>query len=185
MRAVLKGSSESRLHIGPSTSIHRLLLSPNNLSIRILVSHLSHTVEGEGGDLLNTDQGDFLGFLLHPSPEKGVIDLAAAEDDLLGLFNGVIYLLNDTDEAGSLLHIIKGGSGHGIAKKILGEEKDQRLAEVAVDLPAEDMEEIGRGRGVNNLKIAVLDLPAALLLHLGEDVGMVVAELEEALYSPA
>mmetsp|Transcript_26187 Transcript_26187/g.70841 ORF Transcript_26187/g.70841 Transcript_26187/m.70841 type:complete len:310 (+) Transcript_26187:942-1871(+) len=76
----------------------------------------------------------------------------------------------------------------GVAQQGLGAHHNQGLAELAVHLSAQDVEEVGRCGDVDNLPVGVLDLRAqmascepVLFIDLRQLVGVLVAHLQEAL----
>lgn len=78
-------SSESRLDEGPGALILGLLLEPGDAGVLVALEGGLDGAEGEGGELLEPDNGDVLDASLVPFTLEFVVDLAAAVDDLLDL----------------------------------------------------------------------------------------------------
>jgi hypothetical protein len=69
-----------------------------------------------------------------------------------------------------------------VTQQSLGEEDDQRLTELAVDLATENVEQVGRSGHVDDLHVAVLVL-AVELVSGGEDTRLLVAKLQPTLHT--
>eukprot|EP00951_Prasinocladus_malaysianus_P016335 scaffold127235_cov23-Prasinocladus_malaysianus.AAC.1 len=92
-------------------------------------------------------------------------------------------------DAGVVRQIVKlvdGRLGLGVPQEVLGAEVDEGLAELAVDLAAQQVEVVGGGGHVCDLPVGALDLVAKVaaaepvllrLGHLGELVRVLVAHL--------
>lgn len=135
--------------------------------------------------LLNTGDGsvgDLVGLAVL---DQGSVDLSRAQDntlDLLGGVDGGGVIGDDPLEVGLAFQGLDVRAGKGVTQQRLGEEDDQRLAELAVDLATEDVEQVGRAGHAGDLHIAVLVLTVQLVGR-GEHTGLLVAKLEPALHT--
>lgn len=123
--------------------------------------------------------------------EEGGEDLAGTQDDaldLLGLVDleggifGVLGILDDPLEVALASEVLDVGAGERVTQKSLGEEGDQRLAELAVHLATENVEVVGGGGAVCDLHVAVLVLTLERL-RAGEDARILVTQLQETLHT--
>jgi hypothetical protein len=189
---VVEKSLDSGLGERPGTSVEGLLLAPNDrLGIRVRVEVVAELGPGEGVELLNTGDrcvGDLVGLTVL---EQGGEDLAGTEDDTLDLFGlvnleggvlGVHGVLDDPPEVALTSEVLDVRASEGVTQKSLGEEGDERLAELTVHLATENVEVVGRGGAVGDLHVAVLVLTVESL-RAGEDARVLVTELQEALHT--
>jgi hypothetical protein len=189
---VVLGGVEQALNTGlgvrPGTGVEGLLLTPDNvLGVGVAVKVLLQLSPGEGVQLLNTGDGgvaDTVGFTVL---NEGGVNLTRAENntfDLLGLVNGgtVTLLGDDPLEVRITAQGLNVGTGNGVTQQSLGEEDDQRLTELAVDLATENVEQVGRSGHVDDLHVAVLVL-AVELVSGGEDTRLLVAKLQPTLHT--
>ena len=190
---VFRRLSKDGLHTGldvcPRTGIQRLLLGPDDLlDVRVLLQVVTELSEGEWVELFNTGDGDIIDALGSAVLVELGIHLTSADKKtlaLLGCLEGASGVGGVGDEplevrlAGEIREV---RAGKRVAEKCLGEEDDERLAELAVHLSSQDVEQICGGGHVGNLHVAVLVL-AVELLSRGKDTGVFVAELEVSLDS--
>lgn len=157
------------LGVGPGTSVEGLLLAPNNvLGVGVAVKVLLELSPWEGVQLLNTGDGSVADAVSLTVLGQGGVDLARAKDDTLNLLRGVdggtVALVGDDPlevrVAGQGLNV---RASERVTQQGLGEEDDQRLAELTVDLAAEDVEEVGRSGHAGNLHVAILVLAVELV----------------------
>mmetsp|Transcript_19039 Transcript_19039/g.41041 ORF Transcript_19039/g.41041 Transcript_19039/m.41041 type:complete len:611 (-) Transcript_19039:1833-3665(-) len=210
---VPKHGDESRLHVHVGAHVHRLLLAPDGLGVGVAPQLPGHQVKGEGRQLLHAHDGDLalvLALLLALGVQL-IEELAGAEDDALaaGLLRRawgpalgqqarVVHddaLEAHTHDAGVIGLVVKlpqGGLGLGMAQQVLGGEDDKGLAELAVDLAPEHHKVVGGCGAVDNLPVGTLDLGAQVaackplaLVHVGQDVRVLIRHLQEALHAPA
>ena len=180
---------DTRLCEAPCTSVERLLLAPDDLlCVGVRVEVLLELLPWEGVELLDTGDGNVLeaaGFTL--LDERGV-HLTCAEDDTVDLLvraDGTRLVGKVADnpfEVRFASELLDARAGKRVTEKGLGEEHDERLAELAVHLATKDVEDVRRLGQVGNLDVAVLVL-AIKLLGRGEDAGVLVDELEVTLHT--
>ena len=190
---VVLGSVQQALNTGlgvrPGTSVERLLLAPDDvLGVGVAVKVLLQLSPREGVQLLNTGDGSVADTVGLAVLAQSSVDLSGAQDDALDLlrsidgFSGVSLIGDDPLEVGLAVQGLNVRAGKGVTQQRLGEEKDQRLAELAVDLATEDVEQVGRGGHAGNLHVAVLVLTVQLVSR-GEHTGLLVAKLEPTLHA--
>lgn len=177
------------LGIGPGTGVEGLLLAPDDiLSVGVAVQVLLQLSPREGVQLLNAGDSSVADTVGLAVLSQGSVDLSGAQNDTLDVLrsfdSGAVALVGDDPlEVGVL-----GRQGldvrarKGVTQQRLGEEEDQRLAELTVDLATEDVEQVGRGGHAGNLHVAVLVLTVQLV-SLGVRTGLFVAKLEPTLHA--
>lgn len=203
---VVEESLETRLDKAPGTGVEGLLLTPDDvLGVGVAIEGLLELLPREGVELLDTDDGgvlDAFGLTVFRESSK---DLTRAENDardILGLVDGlaVLVLREDPAEVRIANKLLNRRAAERVTQERLGEEEDQSykqsvqvhtsksvtraltFPELAVDLSAEDMEQVRRRSWVSNLDIAVLML-AVQLVGRWEDTGILIAKLEVTLQS--
>ncbi|KAI3492962.1 hypothetical protein L1887_42337 [Cichorium endivia] len=182
------GGPKPRLDIAPGTVVQRLLLAEDQVGVGVLVERLNDRLVVKRRKLLDPADRHVLDVVLAPVVEQRKVGLSKRQDVTLDLIrcNQLILALvgmrlgNEPLEAGTGEEVLQVGPGLGVTQETLGEEVDERLAELAVDLPPEHVEVVGRRGAVDDGHVAVLVLPVALLGRR-EAEGVVVAELEEPL----
>jgi len=190
---VVLGSVQQTLDTGlgvrPGTGVERLLLAPYDvLGVGVAVKVLLQLGPREGVQLLNTGDGSVADTVGLAVLAQSSVDLSGAQDDALDLLrsvdglSGVSLIRDDPLEVGLAVQGLNVRAGKGVTQQRLGEEDDQRLAELAVNLATEDVEQVGRGGHAGNLHVAVLVLTVQLV-GLGEDTGLLVAKLEPTLHA--
>lgn len=92
-RGVKVGSDE-----GPSSHVLGLLLCPADLGVGVELELREDVVEGEGSELFHADESDVLEVCLPAGSEELVVDLSAAEDELLDLVWRVEVLVHLWDD---------------------------------------------------------------------------------------
>lgn len=114
-------------------------------------------------------------------------DLTRAENNAFNLLRSLdrtslVFRVRDDPLEASLgtSELLNVGTSKRVAQKRLGEEDNKRLAELAVHLAAQNVEQVGRGRHVGDLHVAILVLALKLIL-CGEDSGVLIRELQVAL----
>jgi hypothetical protein len=177
------------LGIGPGTGVEGLLLAPDDiLSVGVAVQVLLQLSPREGVQLLNTGDSSVADTVGLAVLSQGGVDLSGAQDDALDVLrsfdSGAVALVGDDPlEVGVLgRQFLDVRAGKGVTQQRLGEEEDERLAELAVDLATEDVEQVGRGGHAGNLHVAVLVLTVQLV-SLGVRTGLFVAKLEPTLHT--
>lgn len=75
-----------------------------------------------------------------------------------------------------------------VAQQVFGRHDNQGLAELAVDLPTQQVKVVGRRGDVGDLPVAALDLAAQVptgkplaLVNVGQHVGLLIRHLQKAL----
>mmetsp|Transcript_9838 Transcript_9838/g.19622 ORF Transcript_9838/g.19622 Transcript_9838/m.19622 type:complete len:324 (+) Transcript_9838:185-1156(+) len=180
-----KGGVEARLNVCPAPHVLRFLLHPHHLRIRVPLRQVLHSIEGERRDLLEGRDGGVVDLVLGAILDQIIVHLAGTEDEALNLVVGeqlvVEAFLDDAAEDGALVELLHAAHALRVPQQALGRNHHQRLAEAPHDLSAEDMVVVGRRREVDHLHVGLLDLHSPLLLHVGDDVGVLVAKLQEPL----
>jgi hypothetical protein len=186
--SVVEQSLDTGLSEAPGTSVERLLLAPDDgLGVRVLVEVLLELLPREGVQLLNAGESDVVNVVVRSVLVKGSPDLASAENNTLNLVRRLdstslmLRVRNNPLESGVLASkSLDVAASKRVAEERLGEEDDERLAVLAVQLSAESVEQVG-GRGeVGNLHVTVLVLTDEFLTS-GELSGVLVTELEVSL----
>lgn len=180
---------DTRLCEAPCTSVERLFLAPDNLlCVGVRVEVLLKLLPWEGVELLNTSDGNVLeaaGFTLL---NERSVHLTCAENDTVDLLvraDGTSLMgrvTNNPFEVRLASELFDVRAGKRVAEKGLGEEHDERLAELAVHLTTKDVEDVRRLGQVSNLDVAVLVL-AIELLGGWEHARVLVDELEVTLHT--
>ncbi|MPL74173.1 hypothetical protein SDC9_19983 [bioreactor metagenome] len=151
-----------RLDEGPGALVLRLFLAPDHLGVLEARELGHHRMRRERVELFETQDVDILEAALVAFGQQVVIDLARADHHALDLVVGGnaelrVALLarigvvphHPTEErAGGEFLGLRGAQR--VTQKRLRRHQDQRLAEVAVDLPAQDVEIVRRGRAVRH-----------------------------------
>lgn len=121
----------ARLREGPSTSVQRLLLTPDDgLRVGVHIEVLLELLPWEGVQLLNAGDGGVLDLLAGTVLVESGVDLTCAEDDTLDLVwvvdgVAVFWVWDDPLELGILGELLNWRSGKWMAEKVLGEEEDE------------------------------------------------------------
>jgi len=179
---------DTGLGVGPGTGVEGLLLAPNDvLGVGVAVKVLLELSPWEGVQLLNTGDGGVADAVGLTVLDESSVDLTRAKDDTLDLLGGVdggtVALIGDDPlEVRVTAQGLDIRAGNRVAQQRLGEEDDQRLAELAVNLATKDVEQVGRSGHAGNLHVAVLVL-AVELVSRGVHAGLLVAKLEPALHT--
>lgn len=186
MLRVIQQSLNSRLRERPGARIQRLLLAPNDrLCIRVAVEVLFQLRPWEWVELLDTGDGGVGQVVLLAVFEESGEDLAGAEDDAVDLVVrvelefGVFFVggvRDDPLEVTVASEVLDWRASQWVTQQALAEERDQRLAELSVHLPTEDVERVGWGSADTYLHVAILVL-AVKPLWRWEDTRVFVAEL--------
>jgi hypothetical protein len=176
------------LGVRPGAGIQRLLLAPDDvLGVGVAVKVLLQLSPGEGVQLLNTGDGgvaDTVGFTVLG---KSGVDLTRAQNDTLDLLGSldrgtVLGVGDDALEVRVTSHALQVRAGDGVAQQRLGEEDNEGLAELAVDLATENVEQVGGLSHVDDLHVAVLVL-AVQSVGNGVLARLLVAKLQPTLHT--
>ena len=153
------------------------LLRPHHLGVRVPPQLPAHQVEGERRELLHAHDRDvrrppralpFRSQLIEdlPAAEQQALDLglrrrvgapvrrAAVHDQPLEP-----HALN-VGVRGLVVELVEVGARGGVPQQVLRAHHDERLAERAVQLAAQQVEVVGRGGHVGDLPVGALDLAA-------------------------
>eukprot|EP00052_Salpingoeca_macrocollata_P008125 m.64631 g.64631 ORF g.64631 m.64631 type:complete len:448 (-) comp16441_c0_seq1:3093-4436(-) len=182
---------QARPHVGPGAHVLGFFLAPGDFGIREVIGKLVDQVKREGRDLLDAAKHDILHFLLAARLGQLVVHLAGAEHDALDV--GVLAAFAGPQAAVSFAqhalkrrlsrHLRQRGRGLLQPQQALGRRNYQRLAEVAVQLAAQDVKVVGGGGAVGHLPVGVLDLQLSggvMQQGLGIVLLVVAAQLQEA-----
>jgi len=176
------GSLESEEHIVPATHVLVLLLSPNNGCLGVLGEFDHGVLEGEGRELLNTNNSDVVDLLSLTLFKEIVVDLTRTENDTANLIVGDKVggdLWDDHLESLISALIVKSanvGSGEFMTKKGLGCHDNEGLTVLAMDLLTQSVEVVGRSGNVDDGPVGAL---VEILTITDDNVGIAVRELEE------
>ena len=179
------GGLSPGLYVGPSPHVLVFLLHPAKLRVAVLVGHLLHDVEGEGGDLLDGVDGNLvLQAGLPPRLDQVVVDLAGTEQDLLHagrVLSGGPVVQDHPLELGSRKQVVEARLALGVPQQRLGRHHDQRLPKRQCGLTAEDVEVVGGvgAVGYDHVDVAEL-LDGELVLLRWEVLGVVGTQLQES-----
>ena len=102
---------ESWLDIGPGALVFVFLLSPDQLSVAVLVAFLHHQIEGERADLFNGGQCDLvLESCISSGLQEIIVNFAGAENDLFAtgwILRSGSVIGNNPLELGAWDHLIE------------------------------------------------------------------------------
>lgn len=189
---------DTRLREGPSTSVQRLLLSPDNgLGIGVAVEVLLELLPWEGVELLDSCDGHIIDLVVGTVLVQSGVNLTRANDDsinfltCLDITTLMRWILDNPLELRVADKVLNVGASKRVTQKRLGKEDNQscillvscaslhdhlgRLTfpELPVHLATEDVEQVGWGSHVRNLHIAVLVLTVQVFLRR-EDARVLV-----------
>ncbi|QTK80393.1 hypothetical protein AT6N2_C2847 [Agrobacterium tumefaciens] len=152
-----------RIDERPRTHVLRLFLAPDHLRIAETRQLVDERLGRERIELFDAQQIDIVNTALFTLFEQIIIDLARAHDDaanlriLLQLDRAVLDDLGivpqETVEGGLACKLGQRRRGALVAQQRLRRHQDQRLAEVALHLAAQDVEVVCRRRAVGNLHV--------------------------------
>ena len=146
----------------PGAHILGLLLAPDHLRIGKTGKFGSQRLGREWIKLFDAKQIDIVDPSLFPLLEEVVIDFAGAQDDATDLVVRHQHASRASVSASSRRmrwklvpsgQFGKIGFAAPMAQKAFGSHQDQWLAEIALQLPAQDMEVIRRRRAIGDLPI--------------------------------
>ena len=188
----------------PRAHVHGLLLAPHNLRVGVPPQLPVHEIPRERRELLDANDLDVcLGAHRLALGVQLVVHLAGAENHALGagfdarvnLVPGLGGLVHDQAlEPDALLRLRRllvvevrqRGDALGVPQEVLRGDDDEGLAELAVHLPAEQVEVVRRGGDVANLPVCLLDLGPGVQRHVRRDlVRGLVRHLEVSLHAAA
>src|SRR5215813_7020978 len=133
-------------HERPGAHVARLFLAPEDLGLRPRAQLGGQRLGREREELLQSQEADVLDAAPLALLEQVVIDLAGAEDDALDL--AVVaqrdVVVQHAVEGGARPHVRKLRDAQLVPQKGLRRHDDQGLAEVAMQLPSQRMEEVQR-----------------------------------------
>jgi len=184
----LEDSGQSLGSVAPTTHVEGLFLNPDNLlEVRVAVKNISDLSKGEGMQLLNSEEGSVLDIVGLSGLGQGSKHLANRDNQTLSLLlgtngNTMGLVLNDPLEVRVISKVRERRSGQGVSQQGLGEQQNQRLAELTVHLSSQQMEDVSGSGGVGNLHVGILVLTLQLI-GTGEVSGVFVTELQESLES--
>lgn len=184
---LIRRSKNARAYVGPCPVIQRLLLTPENIGIRVFVKVGREHVVREWRNLLQSADGNVFDALLLSFLKQGIINLACAQDVTANVIRSYEIFMRFRQvalEVGISNHFIKRRSSVRVPQKRFREEYNKRLPEISVILTTQNVEIVGWSCRINDLHVAVLVLPLNLL-RSGENVRMIVAELQKPLYASA
>lgn len=130
---LVEKSLDTRLSKAPSTSVERLLLTPDDgLGVGVAVEVLLELLPGEGVELLKTGDGDVVDLVVSAVLVQGGVDLARAKNDTVDLLLGhevaigVLGVLDEGAELGVLAgEVLNVGASERVTEEGLGEEDDE------------------------------------------------------------
>ena len=127
--SLLQGGDQSRLDIGPSTVVQRLLLSPHQLGVGVLVEVRGEEVVRQRAKLLKSRDRDVVDSLVLSLLQELVVDLTRAENvssDLLRSDEVLRVRLGEVSlERSAVGHLLQSGSSKRVSQQSLGEEDDE------------------------------------------------------------
>jgi hypothetical protein len=186
---LVEKSLNPRLGETPCTSVERLLLTPNDvLGVGVRVEVLLQLLPWEGVELFNTGDRDILQATRLALLDKRSIDLTSAKNDAVDLVMrsnfaaSMSWVLDDPLEVRLARELFQIRTGQWVTQKRLGEEQNERLAELAVHLATKQVEVVRRLGAVGDLDVAILVL-SVKLIGRREDAGVLVDELQVALHA--
>src|SRR5580704_5576074 len=149
----------------PAAHVARLFLAPHDLGL-LEARQLQHQrLGGERIELLDAQQIDVVDAALLALLVEIVIDLAGTDDDAAHVVvGGELDLLvrqhlgvvpQQPVERGVRPHLIEPRHRALVAQQRLGRHQDQRLAEVAIELAAQDVKVVRRRRAVGDLHVVL------------------------------
>lgn len=123
---------DTRLRKCPSTSVQRLLLSPDNgLGIGVAVEILLELLPWERVELLDTGDGHIINLVVGAVLVQRGVNLAGANDDSINFLTCLDvttlmrWILDDPLELRIANKVLNVGASKGVTQKGLGEEDDQ------------------------------------------------------------
>lgn len=132
--------------------------------------------------MFNTRDGDVVDSTLLSLSEESVVDLSRAKNVTLHILGGDeafrFWFRDVALEVGIWAKLVKVGTSERVTEEVFGEEDNERLSVIAVNLSSEGVEDVGRDGGNHELHIAVLVLPKKFLGRRVNE-GVVVTKLEE------
>mmetsp|Transcript_48024 Transcript_48024/g.121190 ORF Transcript_48024/g.121190 Transcript_48024/m.121190 type:complete len:1103 (-) Transcript_48024:202-3510(-) len=174
---------EPGLHVLPGAHVLRLLLAPDDLGVSVLPDAARDQVVRERCDLLQTDEHNVADAPAPARLRQLVVEGAAAEDDaadgvgrqeegravgagaLVARVVGGLAVVDEAVEEGAGGEVVQGGGAGAVVEQELVAQQHQRLAEGAVHLPAQDVEELRGGGGVDEEEVGVALRVAPHVLH--------------------
>src|SRR6185437_2066412 len=150
---VVAHTPQTRLHERPAAHVLRFFLCPHPF-LGLAITHQGALQQflREGIELLDADDRDVVGLRLRAALQQIVIYLAAAQDDSANASRIHLNIIEDFPEA-PRDEFIQGRTGRLQTQQTLGRHDDQRLAEIAFHLPAQQMEILCRRRRIANLHV--------------------------------
>lgn len=124
MAHFLEQVAEARFHERPWALVLGLLLDPLHRGVSVASKRFLDRTEGEGGNLLNSNDSDVLDSTLSPLGLEIVEDLSTAKDDLfdLGVGDHILSLLfNDSLEPETCLELAKFRASSTELQEFLGD----------------------------------------------------------------
>mmetsp|Transcript_3612 Transcript_3612/g.6745 ORF Transcript_3612/g.6745 Transcript_3612/m.6745 type:complete len:233 (-) Transcript_3612:989-1687(-) len=159
------------MDVDPCALVPGFFLQPDDLCIREFLDLVSHPVERERRNLLQSDEGYVVNALVSSHLKCFVIDFSRAEYDPPHLFLSHqlirVAFADHTLEPSPGAKVFKVGHRQLVAKQVFWRCNDQRLAEWPVDLSSEHVEVVGRCGTVDDLPVGVLDLFALVFGYRG------------------
>src|SRR5271166_195428 len=149
----------------PGAHVLGLLLAPDDLGFLEARQFLDQRLQGERIELLDAQKVDVVDAALLSLLIKVIVDLARAEDDAADL-----VVLGELDflapvrlglipqepvEARTGTERLERRGGALVAQHRFWRHRDKRLAELPLQLPAQDVEEIRRRRAIDDLHVVL------------------------------
>jgi len=183
--AVFEVGAEARLNELPSSGILWLFLGPDLRGVDEALGCRSKRPEGEGSELLDTNDGDIVDGSLLPGGFKVVEDLSRTIHnfpDFLVSHQGLMSVVEDPLEAETGLELVDVGASSSELEELLRGDHDQRLTEVTTHLSAEQMEVLRGSSAVGDDDVGLFH-NVSLRLVLGRRRIVGVRKLQETFYT--
>mmetsp|Transcript_24526 Transcript_24526/g.44360 ORF Transcript_24526/g.44360 Transcript_24526/m.44360 type:complete len:213 (-) Transcript_24526:2652-3290(-) len=181
------GSHDPRVHICIRPHILGFLLGPDNFGIFETLLILGNPIKCKRSDLLQPNKCNILPLALLTFGQEFIIDLTRTKHkglDVVGILaNGWVSLVNDALKGSVGSHLLEGRDTSLVSQQVFGRHYNERLAEITVHLTAQTVEKIGRGRTIDNLPIALLDLHPLIPGQIGNVMRIFIHHLQESFHS--
>jgi len=148
--------AEARLAERPCALVLGFLLSPSKRSVLVFLKGRLEMSEGEGSELLNSDDSNILDTSLGSLVLKVVVDLTRAEDNLAN--GGIVHQIGgsvrqDLLESESLLEFFEVRVGISQLEELLGSDHNKRLSESSMHLSSQQVEVLGGSGRVSDTHV--------------------------------